>query len=186
MIFTDSTLNGENQLQEVKYIDVYYPYWIKDQYGNKIKNPKFDNFSGLILDLKEGKPQAINHFYKVVHPQIRSNIAITYVPSHDPEKIDSGIKKLAKKLAAESRVDATDCLVRHTKIAKLAEGGDRDKSIHHNSISIFNPHLLKNKHVLIIDDVTTTNHSLLACQEILCNYDVKSVQCLALGQTEGY
>ncbi|MER2169176.1 MAG: phosphoribosyltransferase family protein [Psychrobacillus psychrodurans] len=183
MAFHDSAFNNPNEIQNC---GTYYPYRIKDDGGNLIRNPKFDNFSGLILDFKEGKTNIIDAFFHSINSQIKDDIAIAYVPSHDPEKLNSGPKMLAVKLASHgSRIDATSCLTRHTKIVKLANGGSRSKEVHLNSLSASNIHLIKNRTVLIIDDVTTSNNSLLACQEILLKSGAKSVHCLALAQTEG-
>jgi predicted amidophosphoribosyltransferase len=42
---------------------------------------------------------------------------------------------------------------------------------------------IRNKYVLLFDDVTTTNNSLLAGQELLKEAGAKAVQPFALGQT---
>lgn len=31
----------------------YYPYWVTNDIGARVKNPKFDKMSGCILDIKE-------------------------------------------------------------------------------------------------------------------------------------
>jgi predicted amidophosphoribosyltransferase len=184
MAFLDPSLNNPNS---IKYCGKYQPYRIRDSWGNLALNSNFDRYSGLVLDLKEGKPEAIEYFYNLINPIIKNNIAIACVPSHDPQKVDSGIKRLAIKLASSgNRIDATSCLIRHTKIAKLATGGDREKNVHLNSIKATNLNLIRNRTVLIIDDVTTTHNSLLACQEILLQSGATNVQCLAVAQTEGY
>lgn len=184
MAFIDSSLNNPN---DIKNCGTYLPYRIKNEWGELVKNPNFDNFSGLVLDLKEGKPDAIEYFFGIINPSIKNNIAIACVPSHDPQNVDSGVRILARKLASYgNRVDATSCLFRHTKISKLATGGTREKEVHLNSISATNIHLIRDRTVIIIDDVTTSNNSLKACQEILLKSGASNVHCLALAQTEGY
>ena len=77
-------------------------------------------------------------------------------------------------------------LVRHSKIAKLTNGGDRNQEVHLQSIHLENSHLIEGKTVLILDDVTTTYNSLFACQKILLDHGAKKVNCLAIGETGGY
>jgi hypothetical protein len=172
---------ANNNPSTVIYLDKYTPYRI---YG--MRNPHFTTFSGLILDLKEGKPNGIDHFYNVVNRMLNVGIAIAVVPSHNPANIDTGIRKLAIRLAQNGRYDATSCLVRTKMIEKLAHGGSRDKEVHLNSIEVRNSHIIHNKEVLLMDDVTTSNNSLLACRELLLKAGASVVQCFALAQTEGY
>jgi len=179
MIFVQREWNNSDV---VSYYGSYHPYRV---YGER--NPRFDSFSGLILDVKEGMDKGLNYFFSIIDKQISKGVSICIVPSHDPAKTDSGIRKLAQMLARSGRTDATSCLVRHTLIDKLAHGGDRRKEVHLRSISVANRHLVKNREVLLLDDVTTSNNSLWACKELLIQYGGASVvQCLALGQTEGY
>jgi predicted amidophosphoribosyltransferase len=86
-------------------------------------------------------------------------------------------------LARRNRTDATACLIRHTTINKLATGGDRSIEVHLNSIKVQNPNLIKDKRILLIDDVTTTHNSLFACKQLLLEAGAAQVYCLALGQT---
>lgn len=184
MPFLNEEYNNPNQ---IIFLNTYYPYRIKNEWGKFIRNPNFNSFSGLVLDLKEGKPGAINHFFNLLNPHLKDNILLTYVPSHIPANKDSGVKRLATKLASQNnRVDATSCLVRHSKIAKLTNGGDRNQEVHLQSIHLENSHLIEGKTVLILDDVTTTYNSLFACQKILLDHGAKKVNCLAIGETGGY
>lgn len=82
--------------------------------------------------------------------------------------------------------NACGWLRRDYNIAKLATGGYRSKSIHKESTSLSNKHILKGKSVLLIDDITTTGNSLDGCKEILYENGVDSVYIIALGQTVGY
>lgn len=156
----------------------YHPYKIAG-----VKNPDFDSYSGKILDVKGLTAVTILEFSKKIHPLIDDDICICYVPSSDSEKTDTGIRRLAIKLAIGLRVDATGCLIRHTSIEKLATGGNRDKQRHLDSIKVCNKSLIRNKRVLLIDDVTTSHNSLFACKQLLLEAGVAEVYCLALGQT---
>ena len=54
MVFVNEAWNGTGDI--VVYSN-YHKYWLDRE--RKIKNPLFDVYSGKILDLKEGKPQAV-------------------------------------------------------------------------------------------------------------------------------
>src|SRR5207248_321232 len=99
------------------------------------------------------------------------------VPGHDPAKIGKGLKTLSAELAKNGdRIDGSDCLVRFKKIDKLAHGGDRSKDVHLNSVRVENSDLIKDRHVLLLDDVTKTGNSLTACSELLMAAGARSVE----------
>ncbi|WP_198156123.1 ComF family protein [Paenibacillus sp. D9] len=181
MVFTKEKYNNPDKIW---YLGVYKPYWVYTIDG-KVVNPEFDTFSGRILDVKNSKLPALQDFFTRIDRNISQGVSLCVVPSHDPANTDSGMRWIAQKLAQNGRVDASSCLVRHTKIVKLAHGGDRSKSVHLNSIRVDNQHLVQNKAVLLLDDVTTSHNSLNACKELLLRGGASIVQCLALAKTEG-
>jgi len=163
---------------DIVSLGIYHPY----RGGS---NPDFDRFSSLILSLKNQKDEGFAYFYKQLAPLFREDIAVAVVPSHDPAKSTSGIRSLAKLLAHDSsRVDASACLQRVIKIDKLATGGDRSVQKHLDSIRVAQPELIRGRAVLLLDDVTTTHNSLLACRTLLLNAGATSVQAYALAQTQ--
>jgi predicted amidophosphoribosyltransferase len=91
---------------------------------------------------------------------------------------------LAGELATVCKcTDASGCLVRIKKIAKLAHGGDRSKNVHLESIEVRNPGLIKGRDVLLLDDVAKTGNSLEACAELLIKAGARSVECATIGKT---
>lgn len=166
---------------EVFAFGEYHPYWSDPQ--RRIKNPHFDAWSGRILDLKEHDPQAADYFFQHLDSWLGKGFAIAAVPSHDPTNSASGIRVLAQRLAASGRIDATACLVRHRKIAQAARGGPRSIQLHHRTIRVEHPELVQGRPVLLLDDVTTSGSSLLACKQLLLEAGAAEVQCVALGQT---
>lgn len=170
----------ELEYEEVYHLGDYHPYWSEGR-----KNPKFDAFSGKILDIKKPEPdeRALTYFAGKIGNIIKPGIAIAVVPGHDPAKVASGIRTIAQVLALDNRVDATSCLMRNKKIEKLATGGSRHPKVHHDSIIVKNVNLIKGANVLLLDDVSTSNNSILVCKEILLKAGAAKVTCLALGQT---
>jgi hypothetical protein len=165
--------------EHIIYYDVYYSW-------GQGKNSKFNKFSSRILDLKKGKKYALDYFFHILKDMNFDNVeAIVVVPSHDPENNMSRIKWLAKKLAEDKNlIDATDCIVRTKKIAKLATGGNRDISVHIQSLAIQNSKLIEGKKVLVFDDIATTGHSIQAVMQLLKKHGAYSVCAFVIGYTE--
>lgn len=175
---------------EILYYGVYKRYWSDRE--NRVVNPELDDFTRAIMDVKangmpEKKRKALQRFSKLLNRDVALGTTICYVPSSDPEKTSTGIRSIAEVLCEYGRIDATSCLERHVKIQSAKEGGPRNRQVHYNSIRVVNKHLVQDKDILLLDDVTTTSSSLLACKELLIKYGgARSVLCVALGQTEGY
>jgi phosphoribosylpyrophosphate synthetase len=135
--------------------------------------------------LNKERVWARERFYAQLAPLLCPRIAICIVPSHDPFRDDAPIRQLGKILAAEEgkeRVDATGCLVRHTKITKITFGGASYKSLHKQTIDICHPELVVGREVLLLDDIAKSGASLRACEEMLLEAGAMVVQMLALGR----
>jgi predicted amidophosphoribosyltransferase len=168
----------------IEFMGKYFPYWVYDEEGNKSKNPKFDAYSGNVLNLKNRQEPAVKGFSQNLKKIIPKGTIIAIVPSHDPAKKVSGIRDIAHQLIKEEHVvDGTECLKRNTKIPKLASGGNRNLKVHLGSIIVENTNIIKGKTVFLLDDVTTTGNSLLACKKLLETAGAKAVKCYALGKT---
>ena len=160
----------------------YKPWsWHKMEGGDRSNYPEF---SGRILDLKEGNTHAVAYFRERVEPDLGNGFAVAVVPSHDPASPGLGLRALAAALTQNGgRIDASGCLVRTVKINKLALGGDRSINVHLGSIAVTNAALVKDRDVMLLDDVTRTGNSLFACRKLLLDAGARSVQCVALGRT---
>ena len=178
MVFRNEKLNGTGDI--VVYSN-YHPYWI---YGEeKIRNPKFDVFSGRILDLKEGDSSAVSYFYNILDAEINPGVTICVVPSSDPQNRHSGIARLGEMLAASNRKDKVYYLQRKQPISKLAYGGDRSMEVHFCTIGTVDEMDISGDIVLLMDDISTTGNSLYVCRKILMDKGAESVEMFALGQT---
>ncbi len=161
---------------QIYHLGLYHPW-------RRGTNPDFDSFSGTILDLKDGLRRGIDFFFNELDPMLGTNFPIVVVPSHDPQKTGSGILTLAQCLARNQRIDARPCIFRHSKIEKLAHGGHRGIDTHRNSIGINREHLIRQREVLLLDDVTTSGTSIMACEELLLAHGALGVTRLVLGKT---
>lgn len=181
-IFTNKTWDELSMQGEILHCGYYHRYRNPD--GSL--NPEFhsDKVSGYILDVKEKKMRGMSYFYEQLRDEICEGVSICVVPSHTAGSInDSGLADIARWLAQEGRIDRVDYLLRTQTVSKLATGGSRELSVHLNSISV-NPDMqIKGEVILLVDDVTTSGNSLLACQQILLENGAIRVGLLALGKS---
>lgn len=181
---TIETANYKKNDLDVYYIDEYHAY---RHHG--VRNPGFNAFSGRVLDFKDGKSGGINYFLNIVLDKkiYLGDYTIVLVPPSDPARQAShGSKVFLDKLFSSCRIkemtNGSDCLVRTVKVPKSVSG-DRSIKKHLDSIAVQNPEFVKGKIVLLLDDVTTTGNSLLACKKILEKASCKKVVLMALAQT---
>lgn len=178
MVFKDDS--KIKRYGKIATLGEYHPYYKAD---GKEKNPEFNLYGKMILDLKSNNFKAIKYFFSFLNEVINPDIAIAVVPSHTVKNIETGIKQLAMMLAKQNRINAVQCLKRIADIPKQSKGGERKKEIHLNTITVVRPEIILGKPVLLLDDISTTSNSLIACQELLTENRAKLVQCLALGIT---
>ena len=178
MDITHESLHG----QDILILGPYRP-WSYHK-GNGGDGGNYPSHSGKILDIKQAKASGIQYFHNYLSPRLENYPIVIGVPSHDPEKLSSGIVQLAEKLQSNpGSINASKCLVRHTKIIKLADGGDRSIGVHLASIHVAEAEVFAGQAVLLMDDVMTTGNSLLACRHLLLEAGAAKVKCLALGRT---
>lgn len=175
LIFKDAASNREDSIT----LGVYLP-------KRRGANTEHDEQSMQILRLKARNRQAIASYYSIIEPLLGRGFSIAVIPSYDSIKTMSGIRDLAQLLARNGRTDATSCLVRHTTIPKLAHGGNRSVEVHLDSINVVNIHLIRDREVLLLDDITTTGNSFKACRDLIEKNGAALVRCLALAETVSY
>lgn len=164
------------------YLGLYRSWSAHKAAGGDSSN--YDRHSKRILDFKESKADAIAEFQAKVNPLLGDDFVIVVVPSHDPAKGPGSLHRLAAGLAGtRGRVDGSSCLVRHTRISKLATGGDRSKQVHLNSIRVDHRDLIRGREVLILDDVYTSGGSMEACMDLLRTAGAAEVRGVVLGRT---
>ncbi|WP_157793974.1 phosphoribosyltransferase [Paenibacillus donghaensis] len=164
------------------YLHEYHPYY-SDSF-TKERNPNYDKASKMIFKLKCGDQDALDHFIQKLDKLIPHEVCLSYVPSSDSTKTNSGISRVAQALSKlHNRIDATSCLKRVVSIPKAAYGGPRSIEVHLSSIRLQNANLINGKDVVLLDDITTSGSSFEACKIILQRAQPKSITCFALGKT---
>lgn len=181
MVFKHSS---EDHLEgEIISLGEYRPWsFHKENGGNGSDWPQH---SSRTLGLKKKEAAALAYFFEYMVEKVKKPTAIAVVPSHSPATgPTTGVHILARQIAkALGKVDASDSLIRHTEINKLASGGDRSIERHLQSVSVPDPKLVQGQHVLLLDDVTTSGNSLLACRRILLEAGAVDVKMVALART---
>ena len=105
------------------------------------------------------------------------------VPSHNAGNCNNNpiaimIKDITKN---SSYIDGSQLLLRYQSIPAQKTQGKRYEETHLNSIKINGD--VKDKNVILIDDITTSGSSLKACRKILLNAGAKSVICFAFSKS---
>jgi phosphoribosylpyrophosphate synthetase len=175
---------------DIVAVRVYYPYWL----AGRERNPKFRREDGLVLDLKDnldgGVKTAVQDFRKALQafglPSKTRRVRLAVVPGHEARPSNEGraLSRVVAALVEESAggfLDGSGLLLRHATIDKLAKGGDRDVSIHLKSVGLAGK--VRDETLVVLDDVTTSGGSLVACRQLLRKAGAARIGALALGLT---
>lgn len=193
-IFRDLEKNKliDSDPEHIITLGKYYP-----KYDKEYKD--MDKFSDMILDIKKDEKdldlrsgeyyyykEAINYFMNQLHSLLSDTeeYVVCVMPKHTFGTAPSGIKTIAKRLCHPPIIDGTEVIVRIKEIPKKALGGKRKLRPEIESLTIRDSGIIKDKQVLLLDDVTTSGTSLKAGKYILENAGAKLVAIFALGKTQ--
>lgn len=189
------TYSTEVFSHKVVTIGRYYPYRIKNEEGEKVRNHAFDAFSGAILDLKNENDskhaKAVTSFATMLTNLLNrfdfpgEALIATIVPSHQKAKWSKGLENVLRQTTPNKyTLNVRPYILKRTlDIDKLSSGGDRSIETHLESIALNEPFSLANSTVLLLDDVWTSGNSIRACRRLLLEAGVDLVVCVALGKT---
>lgn len=165
--------------QEILDLGRYHPWY-------EGHNPNFDEFSRLILDVKNQRIKGINYFTDQLHSILSDTeeYVICVIPTHAAGTAPSGIRTIAKQLCSPPIIDGTDVLSRAFEIPKKTKSGIRDKQLEIESLTLRNESIVKGREVLLMDDVTTTGISFEAGRCLLERAGVALIALLALAKTQ--
>jgi hypothetical protein len=136
--------------------------------------------------LNDGRKWAQVRLFERLDAMLEENIALVVVPSHNPYQTDTPIRQLAQRLAETgSRVDATGCLIRQTRIKRISYGGPSYRNLHRQTIAVVGPERIAGLPVLLLDDIARSGASLRACREMLYEAGASLVQPVALARVSG-
>lgn len=170
----------------VYYLCEYMPEYITGHDGREL-NPFLDIRSNqLVLAFKNGNPAAIDKVAESLTQVLPGDCTLIAVP---PSKIAKNgttpTHKLISAITATRKdiIDGSLCLVRNEDIKSAHEGGKRSIKQHLDTIDLKDIDRIKGQNVLILDDVTTSGKSFIACYEKVIAAEPKSVAFFAVGKT---
>ncbi len=166
-------------LNEILYLGRYHPW----HSGN---NPDFDDFSSSILDVKDQRIKEMNHFTDRLQSILSDTeeYVICVIPTHAAGTAPSGIRTIAKELCSHTIIDGTGILSRTLETPKKATDGNRNMESEIKSLTVTDKSIVRDRPVLLMDDVTTTGTSLKAGKCLLEQAGAKLVVMLALAKTQ--
>ena len=115
-----------------------------------------------------------------------SSIVLLTVPGHqqDSKPKEFMLDTICAVLRKPEFVDVKSGHLRRTKtVQKSTEGGIRTESTHRNSIKVDDSEFVKNKTVIIIDDVWTSGSTLRACASLVEDAGASDTKMIAVGKT---
>jgi predicted amidophosphoribosyltransferase len=162
----------------IYYFFEYYPKW---------RHINVEQTSH-ILKIKNNYNYAVENILPLLQRTIRNDIEIIIcvIPSSNKGLEETSIRKIANDICRINRVDGTSCLVRKYTVPKKHLNGKRNISDEKKSISVENKHIIKDKIIVLLDDITTTGTSMKACTELLLDAGAKKVFGLAIAKTVSY
>ena len=136
----------------------------------------------LLAALNADRQWPLKRLFAQLDPLLEPDIALVAVPPHRAYQAFWPTRTLAQRLAANGRIDATACLVRHTTIRRIIFGGPSTRALHRETIRVEEAALIEGRRVLLLDDIAKSGASLVACREMLLEAGASVVQAVALGR----
>lgn len=150
-----------------------------------------DPLSKDILRLKDqynstsDKQEVIKKYTNVMRNLLHTDntFVICVMPNSCRGFNSSGLRDIARNLSLPPIIDGTGVLERIQELPAKHLGGLRDYQKEIESLRVNAPNIIRNRIVLLLDDVTTTGTSLRAGRDTLLKADAADVVCFALGKT---
>jgi predicted amidophosphoribosyltransferase len=177
-------MNFKKTPKGINYLYDYYPKRYEEhgeisrailrfKDGNEAEIERFANEIKEALILKAGNDISVYEGAKVLT-----------VPSHLHGEWSDSLRMVARTICKELHmINYSRALVRTTNHEKLSLGGDRSIESHVRTIELKKSFDIKGQRILLLDDITTTGNSILACARILNMAGAAGVEAVVIGQT---
>jgi len=177
-------------MQETTRQDLIGPIESWEQYHPKYvcraPNPLHDDLSRMLLGMKEFNQAFIRYFADQLNGWLPGEVVICTAPSSNPAIHHNGISQVGQILACHyNRVDGTHVL-RRCVDTRNVQRNTRTMRTHLNSIEVIDPNLIRDRTVVMLDDVTTHGHTLRACGGLLYEAGATRVLLRAVAKTVFY
>ncbi len=168
----------------IYYIHTYYPVRYEEHKG----------VSEELLRFKNGNQSSITRFSADLiialfdltkgNVSMLKGVPLALVPSHSANHWSSSLENVADTLCSQfGMANYSKAIMRVKDHEKLAYGGDRSIDSHMKTLSIDTNFPLQGKTIFVMDDITTTGHSLRACADVLYNAGAIKVIAIAIAKT---
>jgi len=152
---------------------------LNSRYLLTLKNREHSQFSVAVIYYYELLKEELKK-----HLSYKESIYVAIVPSSKKGKYSPGIGLIVQRLRNDYHiVNTKNPLSRNYDIRKLAHGGRRDVSVHLDSIRTISEHVSRGAKTILLDDVTTSGGSLIACQQLLESAGAGEIIAIALAKT---
>jgi hypothetical protein len=178
----------DNRFVGPEDIGVNYSVWwgvaTVHNYIPKRGNPNPPKETARILEFKDGEANAIRYYTQQLDEIIGPNVIVCAAPSSSANTWGPGLSKAVQLLGKrKNRVACGDLLRRTKNTQKRSHRGPRSIEINLATIEVGNSSKIKDRPVVVIDDVITTGSTLTACSKLLWEAGCNCVGAIALGRT---
>lgn len=140
----------------------------------------------IVLEFKKNDLHTVRKIAEILLPLLGYNFVLAAVPSSSAEK--NGITapfsliNFLLKSAPNRFIDGSGCVYRHKSKPSSHGEGNRDEAVMRDTLAIRNIDIIKNRDVLLIDDITTTGNSMKVIREMLKEQGANNVIGFAVGK----
>ena len=138
-----------------------------------------------ILKFKDGDQDVVQYYTDKLDAIIGSYVIICCVPSHKKDVWGDGLVETIKYLGTRRSRTSSPYLLRRNRTTqkRTQKGSDRTLDTNLDTIEGTNETAIADRPVVVIDDVTTSGNSMLACSELLWSAGCNCVGAIALSHT---
>ena len=152
------------------------PFYYEGIFSKAVKTFKFDNCGSYAKQLSFMIVQSVLE----IHEEINFDI-ITCVPMHKDDRKKRGYNQaelLARECAKIMNIPYIDTLEKHkkNKVQHSIKAKERAKNVR-GVYRLIQKDIVKDKNILIIDDIITTGPTLGECAKVLSKGKCKSIRC---------
>lgn len=173
--------------EDIYYFDDYVPF----SHGQQVSG-----FDKKIMDLKDystvdwkvnKQGESRRYFLRLLGNVFRENITdvvICRIPRSKMHVQENHIYTICKDLCSQRDIiDGTKVLQRIADVDVAHLNGTRNMEKHLASIAVRNKELIRNKKVILVDDVITSGSTMYACKQLLLGAGARRVIGMAMGRS---